>query len=94
MSIEVTNAFVSESHPTLEVEFQVGMQSPRVVTFKYPFVEPKWIEIPFERNALPEDGLLQLRVNVKDPVSPAKLGKSEDLRLLGIGLSRVRLSAK
>jgi hypothetical protein len=84
-----TRAFVSEHHPSVTVTVVTRNETVGVWRFDSPSsVMNRPITIP--HRLLPHEAL-ELTFLIDAPVSPSSLGSSEDRRLLGLGLSKVRV---
>jgi len=91
LSIE-GSAFVSDKHPTQEVEVLVNRRSVESLKYTMPSRVVRVVKIPREL-ASQNDGRLLIQFEFKNPKSPAELGLSGDGRRLGLGIVSLKLGA-
>ena len=91
LEVELAAALVNESHAALEVH--VLVDSSRVARWRLtaPFAAPAIYKATVPSGVFPASRPCRIDFRILRPRSPASLGSSTDLRLLGIHLSSLRL---
>lgn len=90
-----SHAFISTTHPSIEVEVIVNGQSLHSFDYRIPKDTAdaiRSVEIPHDL-LTKRQGQLQIEFQISTPASPASLGLSADKRSLGLGLVWMRLTA-
>lgn len=86
--------FTVEKHPKQSYEI-LNAQGKMLAQCDFSFNNsPKTVDIAINKSQDADaDGNVVLTIKILDPMSPAKLGLSDDNRLLGMGLSKINILA-
>ncbi len=82
-------AYICAAHPTQSVRVECHGQTLGLWTFDSDQFETRTVVVP--ASALAGQGALTVQFELLNPASPAELGESDDLRLLGMALRSLRL---